>query len=194
MQECPEAPSLSDLVKLSVCVQLGSVSCACVREHLRPCGCSLELRHGGEKAEQMPFHWAASGHQIGNITDQVPIQLQATNWCITESVCVRLTGCVLDFMCVSESCECYVCAGMRSCCLSIPGLRGKKDDPAQLTLSHAGQYNTITLLLTRTWHTSHLLPPEPHTGQGQAWTWIHIYNNSLRHNRLIFIWASSFFI
>lgn len=35
--------------------------------------------------------------------------------------------------------------------------------PAQLTVSHAGQNNTITLLLTRTWHTSHLLPLDPHT-------------------------------
>lgn len=68
-------------------------------------------------------------------------------------------------MYVSEKCVCYVCAGMRSCWVSVPGLRGKKDDPAQLTVSHAGQNNTITLLLTRTWHTSHLLPLEPHTGR-----------------------------
>lgn len=64
---------------------------------------------------------------------------------------------------------CYVCAGMRGCNLSAVGLRGEKDDPAQLTVSHAGQNNTITLLLTRTWHTSHLFPPdnhsEPHTGR-----------------------------
>lgn len=47
-------------------------------------------------------------------------------------------------------CVCYVCAGMRSRRVSVPGLRGKEDDPAQLTVSHAGQNNTITLLLTRT--------------------------------------------
>ncbi len=63
------------------------------------------------------------------------------------------------------ACVCYVCAGMRSWRVSVPGLRGKDDDPAQLTVSHAGQNNTITLLLTRTWHTSHLLPPEPHTAR-----------------------------
>lgn len=56
--------------------------------------------------EQMPLHWGASGHQIGNITDDVPIQLQATNRCITESVFVRLIGCVLESVCV---CVCEVC-------------------------------------------------------------------------------------
>lgn len=120
------------------------------------------------KREQMPLHWGVTGHQIGNITDHVPIQLQATNWCITEPVlCVRDWVCpwVRMYASVSKVCVCYVCAGMRSWCVSVPGLRGKEDDPAQLTVSHAGQNNTITLLLTRTWHSSHLLPPEPHTGR-----------------------------
>lgn len=74
-----------------------------------------------------------------------------------------MTGWVLTSVCVSQKCVRYVCAGMRSCRASVPGLRGKKDDPAQLTVSHAGQNNTITLLLTRTLHTPHLLPQEPHT-------------------------------
>lgn len=41
--------------------------------------CSLEQLCGRGKREQMPLHWGASGHQIGNITDQVSIELQATN-------------------------------------------------------------------------------------------------------------------
>lgn len=73
----------------------------------------------------------------------------------------RISECV----CVSLKSVCYVCACMHGWSVSVPGLRGKEDDPAQLTVSHAGQNNTMTLLLTRTWHTSHLLPPEPHAGR-----------------------------
>lgn len=76
-------------------------------------------------------------------------------------LCVRDWVCPWIRLCVPE----IVCAGMRSWRVSVPGLRGKEDDPAQLTVSHAGQNNTITLLLTRTWHTSHLLPLQPHTGR-----------------------------
>lgn len=71
--------------------------------------------------EQMPLHWGASGHQIGNITDDVPIQLQATNRCITESVFVRMIGCVLESVCV-HVCVRYVCAGMR---VSAPRVKGE---------------------------------------------------------------------
>ena len=33
-------------------------------------------------------------------------------------------------MSLSEKCVCYVCAGMRSWRVSVPGLRGKEDDPS----------------------------------------------------------------
>lgn len=121
----------------------------------------------------MPLHWGASGHQIGNITDDVPIQLLATDWCRTESVCACMIGCVLELF--ERLCACYACAGMRSWRVSVlGGYGGKEDDPAQLTVSHAGQNNTITLLLTRTWHTSHLLPPRPTHRLTHACTWADI--------------------
>lgn len=86
---------------------------------------------------------------------------------------------VSSSLCVCLKSVRYVCAGMRSWSVSVPGLRGKEDDPAQLTVSHAGQNNTITLLLTRTWHTSHLLPPEPHAGRHACtWTDIHIHTHT----------------
>lgn len=83
-------------------------------------GCSLrESSVAGRKREQMPLHWGASGHQIGNITDDVPIQLQATDWRRTESVCACMIGCVLELF--ERLCVCYACAGMRSWRVSVPG-------------------------------------------------------------------------
>lgn len=106
-----------------------------------------------------------------------------------------MTGWVLTSVCVSQKCVRYVCAGMRSCRASVPGLRGKKDDPAQLTVSHAGQNNTITLLLTRTLHTPHLLPQEPHTDRdmlAHEKTYLKLLSLSLSHTQSHFIHTYTF--
>lgn len=121
---------------LKPCVTLAAALNCTVADKKRADASSL----GCIRPPNWKYHWSGpnsiTGHQL-----------------LHNRICV----CFLDS--VSEACVCYVCAGMRGCNLSVVGLRGKKDDPAQLTVSHAGQNNTITLLLTRTWHTSHLFPP-----------------------------------
>lgn len=139
--------------------------CVRVCEPLKPClvlPAALNSSVAGEKESRCLFTGVhqATKSEISLIKSQFnyrpPTDAQ-------QNLFVCMTGWVLTSVCVSQKCVCYVCAGMRSCHASVPGLRGKKDDPAQLTVSHAGQNNTITLLLTRTWHTPHLLPQEPHT-------------------------------
>lgn len=66
---------VSELGKL--CVQTRGVLSVC--EPLKPCPILPATAPWQGTREQMPLHWGASGHQIGNITVDVPIQLQATN-------------------------------------------------------------------------------------------------------------------